>query len=164
MTQPTEPAAPPAPDPADETTAALRAEAARHRTAARAAETARDTAIAERDAERARITAWQRRDVEALAGGATGLVRPADLFDVGGADLTTLVADDGSVDQAALTAALEQLRTDRPYLFNPLPQRVPGPDHSLGGRPQGPTTSERKPTIADVIAGRAVPARFLDPQ
>ena len=53
------------------------------------------------------------------------LHRSADLWDVLGTDIADLRDDDGNVDHEKLTAALEEAKTERPYLFGDRPAPDP---------------------------------------
>jgi hypothetical protein len=86
--------------------AALRAEAAKHRTKARAAE-------AERDALAGTVATYQRRDAEALVG--TRLLSPADLWVGDATKLADLLAEDGTVDKAKVDAAVAAVLAEHPH-------------------------------------------------
>lgn len=82
------------------------AEAARWRTALRAAE-------GQRDALAARVETMQRRDVERHAG---ALADPGDVWAIAGADLPALLDEAGDVDPAAVAAVVRELLATRPQL------------------------------------------------
>ncbi|MGC0418579.1 hypothetical protein [Embleya sp. AB8] len=63
-----------------------------------------------------RIDAMLRREVERRAG--ERLVCGADLFDLGGQELSGLLDESGCVDDAKVGAALDALSKARPYLFS----------------------------------------------
>ena len=83
------------------------AEAARYRVRLREAEKARDDAMN-------RLAAMQTAEVERIA--AATLAAPADLFTLGGDDLTAYLDESGNVDADAVTAAAERITADRPGL------------------------------------------------
>lgn len=95
--------------------AALRAEAAKHRTKARAAE-------AERDKLAATVATFQRAEVEKLA--ASRLTAATDLW-VGGVTLEGLLAEDGTVDAAKVSAAVATVLADHPHWAAPRKPAVP---------------------------------------
>ncbi|MBZ6088981.1 hypothetical protein KVH02_11680 [Streptomyces olivaceus] len=115
------------------------AEAAKYRTKLREAE-------ASLEAANARITAMQRREVAELAG--KSLAVGADLFEIGGAELDSLLNDDGDVMPDAVQAAAEVLLAKRPGLAN-----THRPWGEVGGNAPG-GASERKPTMADALRQR----------
>jgi len=93
-----------------------------------AAEKARDDAVAA--ATRAQVTSA----VTAAAAGK--LADPGDALAL--LDTAALVGDDGAVDTAALTAAIDALVTAKPYLAAAGPgPRTPAPDPSQGAKPGG---------------------------
>lgn len=108
-------------------------EAAKYRRQLREAE-------AERDQLRETVTGYRRAEVEKHAE-AAGMVRGADLFDLG-ADLGELLAEDGTVDPEKVTAAATAVLADRPHW------RRPPTDFDLGARPLSPAGG---PTWAEVI-------------
>lgn len=76
--------------------------------------------------------------VEALAAGR--FTDPQDAVDA--LKDGTYLTDEGAVDQAAITAALEQLLTRKPHWAATEPgPRVPRPDPAQGARPDGPPPS-----------------------
>lgn len=85
-------------------------EAARWRTKFRDAEAQRDALIE-------RMTGYQRRECEAAV--ADLLDEPADLWDIGQADLTAFYTGDGELDEAQLRAAAGALCEMRPKLAKP---------------------------------------------
>jgi hypothetical protein len=132
MTQPADPATPPAdPTPADDGTTSSgpeeglgnseaepespNAEAARYRRQLRDTE-------AERDALAERVAALQRRECEATL--ADLLDVPADIWDIGSADPAAFYGEDGSLNLAELRAAAGALLDQRPRLgkAHPAPQ------------------------------------------
>lgn len=123
MTTPTEPQHPDDQQPAQEPDSAQpdaaevppqqpesrNAEAARYRTQLRAVEAERDT-LAER------VATYQRREAEAEI--ADLLAQPADLWDVGHLDITTVYDDNGDLRADELRAAAGALLEQRPGLRN----------------------------------------------
>ena len=104
----------------------LRAEAARHRRAARAAE-------AERDQLAARLTGFERAEVERAAVGK--LHRPADLW-AAGVELDELRGDDGQLDPDKISEAVAGVLAERPHWG--LPSFAPNPGQAAGtARPPG---------------------------
>ena len=88
----------------------LSREAARYRTQLREAE-------AERDRLREQLDQHQRVEVERLAA-QSGLAVPGDVW-LHGAELSTLRADDGTIDTETVTGLVEDLIKDRPGLRAP---------------------------------------------
>jgi hypothetical protein len=82
---------------------------------------------AERDALTERLTGYQRRECEAAV--ADLLEEPADLWDIGQADLSAFYDDDGTLDEEQLRAAAGALIDQRPKLGKPR-----GPSHHNFGQ------------------------------
>lgn len=140
MTEPTtaEPAAEPeGTEPAEQAEPEGRggnAEAARYRTQLRAAEAERDTLAA-------RVDALHRSAVERLV--ADRLAAPADLFDVGQADLADLLDDDGNLDAAAVDQHVADLLATRPGLARDAgPRRLDLGQGVRGSTPGGASWSD----------------------
>jgi hypothetical protein len=95
-------------------------------------------AEAERDKLAATVAAFQRRDIEALAASGDGkkLGAGSDLW-VAGIELKDLLAEDGTVDAAKVSAAVEQVLTDHPN-WGPRPPRV-GVPRDMGQGQRGGT-------------------------
>ncbi len=91
-------------------------EAARYRRQLREAETARDGLLA-------RVDTLQRAEVARIAKAQQGpLHNAADLLDLGGVTLEQLRNEAGDIDEKKVTAALEEFRKARAYLFQPKPK------------------------------------------
>ena len=105
-------------------------EAARYRTQLRTVE-------AERDALAERVTGYQRKHVERLAG--DRLADPADLWS--STELADLLDDGAEVDDAKVTAAVEELVKAKPHYGKR--GATPKPDLSQGGRGGAGATEPR---------------------
>jgi hypothetical protein len=105
-----DPAAVPESPDSDESEPTPNSEAARWRTKLRDTE-------AQRDALTERLTGYQRRECEAAV--ADLLDEPADLWDIGQADLAGFYNDDGELDEGPLRAAAGALCEMRPKLAKP---------------------------------------------
>lgn len=108
-------------------------EAAKYRRQLRDAE-------AERDRLAETVTRYQRAEAEQYAE-AAGMVRGADLFDLG-ADLASMLAEDGTVDAEKVAATAAALLADRPHW------RRPPTDFDLGPRSRPPAPG---PSWGDVL-------------
>lgn len=113
-------------DGGDDTGSRASREAARYRTRLRTAEAERDTVTE-------RLTGYQRREAERLA--AERLTNPADLWLE--AELADTVNDDGQVDTARLTEAIDAVLATRPQLAKP------GPHYDFGGGQREHVGAER---------------------
>ena len=114
--------------------------------------TERDETIAE---QAATIGTLQRQLVERIIASDESLPfmhRPADLFDVAGVDVADLTDDTGGIDTPRLTAALEQLRADRGYLFADRPDTGRGLLNFLMSR-QGVLPGGAQPDTGAAWAG-----------
>ncbi len=118
-------------------------EAAKYRRRLREAETERDR-LAEQ------VVSLQRAEVERLA--MAGDLRPAALW-ASGAELAGLLGDDGTVDAAKVTAAIEAAREQLGIPKPPVGPRVPREGRSLG-RP--PKPSGKEAMIATVMGRDAL--------
>ncbi|MFF7552509.1 hypothetical protein ACFZA9_06405 [Streptomyces olivaceus] len=98
------------------------------------------------EAANTRIQSMQRREVAQLAG--KSLAVGADIFEIGGAELSTLLNDDGEVMPDAVQAAAEALLAKRPGLAN-----ANRPWGEVGGNAPG-AVAERKPTMLDALQQR----------
>jgi len=108
--------------------------------------------LRETEAERDRLTealgVYRRRDAEQAAE-AAGLLRGADLFDLG-TDLADLLAEDGTVDTGKVNAAAAALLEERPHW------RAPKPSLDLG---IGSPVTTKGTSWQDVIQGGRVKGR-----
>lgn len=88
---------------------------------------AQSTALAARveSLTRSAIDAQLPSIIAGTAGGARHLHNPADFWAVGGHNTTDFVDDDGTVDAGKLTAAVEKLSQEKPYLFAAGAQSAP---------------------------------------
>ncbi|MBD8057225.1 hypothetical protein ICV35_26675 [Rhodococcus ruber] len=122
-------------DPAPAEPESPNAEAARYRHRAKEAEAARDT-LAER------LTGYERRDAERYA---DNLASPSDLW-AAGVQLDDLRAEDGTIDENLVRAAVDAVLAERPHWAA---RRVPLPIPGAGARPGD------RPTLSwsDVIRG-----------
>lgn len=96
------------------------AEAAKYRRRLREAE-------AERDAARGTVESLQRQLAEHLV--ADRLAQPSDLWDIGRAAVTELLGEDGALDPAKVSDAVDSLLAARPGLST---RRAPRPDAGMG--------------------------------
>lgn len=71
---------------------------------------------------------------------------PDDLFSVGGVDRGALFNDDGTLDTVKLSAAVQQLHSQRPELFTGRPGAV----STIGKTPEAPTPAR---TWSNVLSG-----------
>ena len=117
------------------------AEAARYRTRLRETET-------ERDSLRSTLDTYRRRDAE-LAAEAAGMAKGSDIF-VAGTELESLLADDGTVDDAKVKTAAAAVLAERPHWATPPPPK-PKPDASQG---QMSGKQESEASWSDVISAR----------
>lgn len=119
----------------DSDNGAASAEAAKYRRKLRETEAALEAATAQ-------LAAVQRADVERRV--AERLEVPADLFNLGGAELSELVDENGHVNDEAVNAAVDKLLTDRP--------RLAKDDSANGwGDVTGRDSAETRPTMLDVL-------------
>jgi hypothetical protein len=104
----------------------------------------RNEARAERDALAERLAEYQTREVHRLAG---ELAQPSDLFEVGGAKLSDLLTEAGSVDSDAVAEAVSALITARPGLsVTPPAQRAFDKTQATGD-----VVSQPRPTLAEAF-------------
>lgn len=97
----------------------------------------------------ATLATYRQRDVEAMVGGTDGLTSPGDLWTAH--ELTEFIGDDGAIDEDAVSAAVEALRTERPHWFA---RRRPAPDRSQGSSAAGAASrSSTGETWQKVLSG-----------
>jgi hypothetical protein len=116
-------------------------EAAKYRTRLREAEGQRDTLAA-------RVEGLQRYVIESKA---AKLAEPGDLFTVGGHSVADFLDDNGEVDEAKVTDAVDQLTTARPRLSR-WQQQV---ESIAAGAPSGGSSSPGGASWHDVLRGGA---------
>jgi len=124
----------------DDPTRKARSEAAAYRRRLRDTEGERDTLAAERDQLRARLDDRQRADVEALAG--QRLRDGSDLWNA--TTLADLLTEEGEVDPALVTQAVDQLAGAKPHYVRS------APSFDLGHRGE---SVKGEATFADVLRG-----------
>lgn len=119
-------------------------EAAKYRTQLRDTESKLAEAHTTSEALQNKLGTLNRMFVEHLA--ATGLKDPADLWRYG-ADLEAMLTDEGTPDPEKVTAAVQDLLTERPHLTS---RPTPKPDPSQGARGANPIGT--KDPVGDALS------------
>jgi hypothetical protein len=151
MTEP-DPTPDPAPDPAAAPDETLGAAGTKALDAERKARKAAERRLQDADS---RVQALQRAEIERVAGQAADgykpLTDPSDLWRADGVDVTSLLADDGSIDPAKVREAVGRVIATKPHWATQAPRVAGGADARVGS---GGGEASMDDLAAKIVRGR----------